>query len=258
MIRGCATTSFAVDSNNASFQEVNQFSPDELYSYHRKEPCCCGCVCGSLHCSPNQRVLYVYNANGYTPYPNTLFKGNCFMRFPTSTANRVIIPLDRKTEGGKVDDNFKSLDVLAERGIDASLWSEWTKRMEAEVANGGTPMGDCMTLALFFSIIGIPYCCYRIMKDSSMDELRSDFMSKLNAEVLEPRQMFGKICESTYTSGGDNPKTYTIWWMTIALNPEHVRALKMENDCLYNHKKSVHEEDADGHCDCGLCNLYCY
>lgn len=254
------TTTISGRVGTASYVEINEFSSDDHYLYRSKPECCCGLKCGTLHCSPNDRILYQYNAAGHSPFNKTTFNDTSFVTFPISTANRVIIPL--KSHGCEMEPNFINIPPveLVGRGIDPETWKKWSDMMKKEVSDVLSPLSGLCLNFMTLSVVLWPYCCYRLIRDSQVQgQLKLAFMKKFNAEVFEPRGMFAKICTSHYNSGGgENSTTATIWWLTIAMTPEHVRALKLENDCTFYASQRFHQENADGHCVTGLCELYCY
>jgi hypothetical protein len=239
-------------------RERNQAPTEEVNEY-KKSSCSC------IHCSPNARELHMYNNNGQTRFSGSN-QHMSFMKYPTSTDTRLVIPLQGKRGETVAEGEINQMpSVFESKGVTASEWQKWMKRYNTELGEKIPAMSKCMSNCLFLSIIGWPYCCYRIVTDGNIEkQKKKGFLDAFNAEVMVPRGLFVKFCASTYSvPSSDANVTFHVNWLAIALTQRDAAVMKSEGyDFNFSTKRNRHEETADGHCiKCGngeSCNLYCY
>lgn len=218
-----------------------------------RKPCC-----KTVHCRPNGRTLFSYNNLGDSPIKRTTFHDGSAAKWPVSTSNRFIIGL--KEEGLAIPDGPWSQvpKALNDSGITQDIWNQWIKRFNDEVDAMVPRVNQGFQVCLAISGIGLPcFFYYHCRTQSAKKRTRTAFMASFNREVLEPRNMYAKLCCSQHVTGsGDHNKLHEVEWITIALTPQHVKALKQESDKLRcNTKNNTHDEVADGSC---CCCCYCY
>jgi hypothetical protein len=217
----------------------------------------------------NDRVLRSYPANGDDNLiKKTSVNDFSFFRPPSSSAERLIIPLAGKIKAG-INEKYKDLPVaLHDHNINQSEWSNWVDGMTAadETSN---PSSKFLKICCFMTVVGCPVYLYLQCKDlKAGEQARRNGVDILNNDVLR-NVLYAKVQESYAHAGGgrsaasnDSPRR-TISWISISLTEEDAVKLKQENDfqCVTDSRRDgpVHEEYPEGAiADCICCGLYHY
>eukprot|EP01116_Phalansterium_solitarium_P024915 TRINITY_DN9275_c0_g1_i1.p1 TRINITY_DN9275_c0_g1~~TRINITY_DN9275_c0_g1_i1.p1 ORF type:complete len:207 (+),score=54.50 TRINITY_DN9275_c0_g1_i1:108-728(+) len=144
---------------------------------------------------------------------------------PITTEDRLILPFVPGAcctagPGFREEDAVRVPAALAVRDVTEAEWQRFMERYRDDVQS--KQWSTCAYVALIFSIVGIPFACYR---HTVYQRALRDWLIAFNHDVLVPKGLFSKFQTNAVHSQHYNEE---ISWLAVALSPEEADQLMNE------------------------------
>ena len=185
-----------------------------------------------------------------------------FLRPPSSTDERVIIPLIGTTEF--IPDEFCTMpEELKKLDIDPNLWSNWATSMKERAAKLQEYEIGPIWICLFMSLIGMPCFCYMEGHNSDLlENIRKEGLIELNKNVLSSEKVNdAKLQQVVHTiQHGQGSLRKIVQWFAISLTDSDASILNQANwKYIYNRDNGLLQEIPEGLiCEEGVCMVFCF